>query len=76
MVENMPKFIIGPELNSSNTECWIILSDYMYWGMTSTVFELDDWCEKHLSNGKDAIEGSIVRFVNEQEKMLFILRWS
>lgn len=77
MVENRPKFIVGPKLaNHERMGCWVLLSDYMYWGKGSTLDELDDWCEKYLSNGKNSIEGSVIQFANEQELAFFILRWS
>jgi hypothetical protein len=68
------KFIVGHRL--AKKDHWIILTDFMYWGQPEIMTELTSWCENCLSNGKDAIQGSVMQFVNEQELTLFILRWS
>jgi hypothetical protein len=77
MVENRQRFIVGPKLaKHSEMGLWVLLADYMYWGQETTLDELHDWCEKYLSKGKDAIQGSIIQFATEQELSFFILRWS
>ena len=77
MVEDKQKFVVGRKSTErSGTGLWVVLADYMYWGQETTLAELNEWCEKCLSKGKDSIQGSIIYFASEQELSFFILRWS
>jgi hypothetical protein len=53
---------------------YIVLSDFKYWLDKET--DLREWCDKNLSLGSKAFVGSIIEFTNEEELVLFMLRWS
>lgn len=53
---------------------YIVLTDFKYWLDKETF--LREWCDKNLSLGSKAFVGSIIEFTNEEELVLFMLRWS
>lgn len=53
---------------------YIILTDTMHWLKFET--ELKEWCNEYLSLGTKSFVGSIIEFRNEEELVLFMLRWS
>lgn len=53
---------------------YIVLTDFKYWLNKETA--LREWCDKNLTLGGEAFVGSIIEFTNEEELVLFMLRWS
>jgi hypothetical protein len=55
-----------------NAKSLLILFDYKWWIKNEE--EIKNWCENTLSSFEQT--GMVLRFANEKEKMLFLLRWS
>lgn len=53
---------------------YIVLTDFKYWLDKET--ELRKWCTDNLILGNAGFVGSIIEFKNEEELVLFMLRWS
>ena len=54
-------------------EHWLLISDHRWWNRNYV--EIREWAEDSLSKGLVS-EGMIVKFINEEERNLFILRWA
>ena len=75
MVIDSGKFLVIPGLGYDAPRI-VILTAYTHWGQEDVMCELEEWCEKNLTKGKESIKGSMMEFTTEEELLHFILRWS
>ena len=52
----------------------LMIQDYMWWHANER--EILNWMEANLPNGIEHQQGMTVTFDTDQERMLFLLRWS
>ena len=64
------RFVRTVEINGRMT---YVLADYQYWRIHEE--ELQEWLDDNVAMGRDAHQGMTISFANEQEEMLFILKW-
>jgi hypothetical protein len=51
-----------------------MIKDFVWW--TNNEREILNWMESNLPNGIDHQQGMIITFDTEQDRTLFLLRWS
>ena len=51
----------------------LMISDYIYW--MDNEREILNWMVDNLPNGIDHQEGMVLTFDNEQDRLMFLLRW-
>jgi hypothetical protein len=54
--------------------CLLMIEDYMWW--TENEREILNWMEANLPRGIDHQLGMTVTFDTDQQRMMFLLRWS
>lgn len=52
----------------------LLIEDYMWW--TANEREILNWMADNLPNGIDHQQGMIITFDTDQDRMMFLLRWS
>ena len=52
----------------------LMIQDYMWWHANER--EILNWMEANLPNGIEHQQGMTVTFDTDQERMMFLLRWS
>jgi hypothetical protein len=52
----------------------LVIEDYMWW--TTNEREILNWMANNLPRGIDHQQGMIITFDSEQDRMMFLLRWS
>lgn len=52
----------------------LLIEDYMWW--TANEREILNWMNLNLPNGIDHQQGMIITFDSEQDRLMFVLRWS
>lgn len=52
----------------------LVIEDYMWW--TANEREILNWMANNLPNGIDHQQGMIITFDTDQDRMMFLLRWS
>jgi hypothetical protein len=55
-------------------KCGLMIQDYMWWADNER--EILNWMEANLPDGIDHQAGMTITFDNEQDRMMFLLRWS
>lgn len=51
----------------------LFISDYMWWGANER--EILNWMAEHLPRGIEHQQGMVITFDNEQDRLMFLLRW-
>jgi hypothetical protein len=67
-----PKNRFLRSLNINGEQTYLII-DYRFW--VRNELALFDWLKTHTVHGYDTQQGMTLSFANEQEELLFILRW-
>jgi len=68
----LSRFIVAP--NPLHHKSFVIIQDYMWWGANER--EILNWMAEHLPRGIEHQRGMTVEFESEQDRMMFLLRWS
>ena len=55
-----------------DTILWI--EDYNWW--TQNEKDIVLWMDDHLPRGRDHQQGIVITFDNEQQRLMFMLRWA
>lgn len=56
------------------SQCFLMIADYMWW--TENEREILNWMEANLPNGIEHQQGMVLKFDSDQQRMMFLLRWS
>ncbi len=64
------RWIRGMKINNKQV---YFIRDYSFWVLHEK--ELCDWLEANTEAGQDTQEGMVLSFANEEEEIMFILRW-
>ena len=62
------------QLISGTFQTSLFIVDYVWW--EENTFEILEWMDKCLPNGRKHQKGMIIEFNNERDRMSFLLRWS
>ena len=54
-------------------EHWLMIADYIWWN--KNLIDIKLWAEQCLTKGS-ITESMIVKFVNAEDRNLFIMRWA
>jgi len=69
MIKNA-KFLKTLKIDDKQT---YIIIDYKFW--CNNVSEIEKWLTENTEQGTDTQEGMTISFCNEQEELMFMLRW-
>lgn len=64
------RFVRSLKINGKQT---YIIADYHFW--SNNQVELENWLIDNTEDGLDTQEGMTLNFCNEQEELMFRLRW-
>ena len=65
------KFIIASSPLSGGS--LLFISDYIWWGNNER--EILNWMAEHLPRGIEHQQGMVITFDNDQDRLMFMLRW-
>jgi hypothetical protein len=67
------RFQVAPQVDGITSHL-LLIEDYMWW--TDNEREILNWMADNLPNGIDHQQGMIITFDNDQDRMMFLLRWA
>ena len=57
-----------------NRDIILWIEDYNWW--TQNEKDIVLWMDDHLPRGRDHQQGIVIKFDNEQQRLMFMLRWA
>jgi hypothetical protein len=66
------RFVAAQNPMSRDAILWI--EDYNWW--TQNEKDIVLWMDDHLPRGRDHQQGIVITFDNEQQRLMFMLRWA
>jgi hypothetical protein len=65
------RFVVVPDM--VNYQYMLMIQDYMWW--TDNERDILNWMVDNLPNGIEHQQGMAITFDNEQDRLMFLLRW-
>jgi len=63
-----------PGYSPLSRQMMLIIEDYVWW--TQNEQEIRGWMDDNLPGGREHHQGMIINFDNEQQRLMFMLRWA
>ena len=66
------RFVVPTE--TMHHQSYLIIQDYEWWHNNER--EILNWMAEHLPHGIEHQTGMVINFDNEQDRIMFMLRWA
>ena len=61
------------EVQNNQFQPSLLIADSDWWD--AHTYEVYEWMDEHLTNGRHQNQGMLIQFGNEQDRLMFLMRW-